>query len=96
MILEIVIKNWTLWFVLIAAIASFVVAFLLKQKVDEADPGNEAMITVQGYIRDGAAAFIKRQYITLAAFVGAFALIIGLVYGFTVQGEVPWYWMVLS
>ncbi|MHA1672213.1 MAG: proton/sodium-translocating pyrophosphatase, partial [Promethearchaeota archaeon] len=69
---------------------------MLKQKVDEADPGNEAMVTVQGYIRDGAAAFIKRQYITLAAFVGAFALIIGLVYGFTIQGEVAWYWMVLS
>ncbi len=96
MMLEVVIKNWTLWFVLIAAITSFVVAYFLKQKVAEADPGNEAMVTVQGYIRDGAAAFIKRQYVSLAVFVGAFAVVIGLVFGLSVEGAVPWYWMVLS
>ncbi|TFH28450.1 MAG: sodium-translocating pyrophosphatase [Promethearchaeota archaeon] len=96
MIFAIVIQIWTLWFVLLAAIASFVVAFLLKKKVAGADPGNEAMVTVQGYIRDGAAAFIKRQYSVLAAFVGVFAVIIGLVYGFSDVGVVPWYFMVLS
>lgn len=100
MILGIVIEVWTLWFVLAAAIASFVVAFLLKQKVADADPGNEAMITVQGYIRDGAAAFIKRQYITLAMFVGVFGVIIGLAYGIggnsEAVGRIPWYFMVLS
>lgn len=97
MIQAIVIEVWTLWLVLLAAIASFVVAFILKKKVDVADPGNEAMTTVQGYIRDGAGAFIKRQYITLAIFVGVFAVIIGLAYGIGASAEaIPWYLMVIS
>ncbi|MHA1746059.1 MAG: sodium/proton-translocating pyrophosphatase, partial [Promethearchaeota archaeon] len=65
---------------LLAAIASFIVAFILKKTVDVADPGNEDMIRVQGYIRDGASAFIKRQYVTLTYFVLGFAVIIGAVY----------------
>ncbi|MHA1777263.1 MAG: sodium-translocating pyrophosphatase [Promethearchaeota archaeon] len=97
MIQGIVIQIWTLWLVLAAAIVSFVVAFLLKKKVDDADPGNEAMVTVQGYIRDGAGAFIKRQYSALAIFVGVFALVIGLAYGIGASTEaVPWYLMVIS
>jgi K(+)-stimulated pyrophosphate-energized sodium pump len=80
MILEIVTSVWTLWLVLVAAIASFIVAFILKKTVNEADPGNEDMVRVQGYIRDGAAAFIKRQYVTLLYFVLGFSVIIGAVY----------------
>ncbi|WP_457557547.1 sodium-translocating pyrophosphatase [Candidatus Harpocratesius sp.] len=97
MLQEIVIEVWTLWFVLVSAIASFVVAFLLKKKVSNADPGNEAMVTVQGYIKDGAAAFIKRQYTTLAIFVAVFAIVIGFAYGIGVEGDaIPWYFMVFS
>ncbi|MHA1521933.1 MAG: sodium-translocating pyrophosphatase [Promethearchaeota archaeon] len=97
MILEIVIKNWTLWFALVASLVSFAAAFYLKKKVDSADPGNEAMVTVQGYIRDGAATFIKRQYVTLYAFVAAFSVIIGLAYGIGATDDgIKWYFMVLS
>ena len=96
MLFEIIIEVWSLWFVLVAAIASFVVAMILKKRVDVAEPGNAEMVKVQGYIRNGAAAFIKRQYITLAYFVGGLAVIIALIYGFNEHSRVPWYWMTLS
>ena len=94
MLNEIVMSVWTLWLVLASAIVSLIVAFLLKKKVDKADPGNEDMVRVQGYIRDGAKAFIKRQYVTLAYFVGAFAIIIAVVY--LSDSTVKWYWMAIA
>jgi K(+)-stimulated pyrophosphate-energized sodium pump len=94
MLFEVIIEVWTLWLVLVSAIASFIVAFILKKRVDDADPGNEEMIKVQGYIRDGANTFIKRQYMTLAFFVGGLAIIIAIVY--LGNERVNWYWMVIS
>jgi len=96
MLLEnnIVWEVWTLWLVLASAIASFIVAFILKKRVDDADPGNEEMVKVQGYIRDGANTFIKRQYVTLAYFVGGLAIIIAIVYWGNTR--VPWYLMMIS
>ena len=94
MLLKVIIEVWTLWLVLVSAIASFVVAFILKKRVDVADPGNEEMVKVQGYIRDGANTFIKRQYMTLAYFVGGLAIIIAIVYWGNTR--VPWWLMTIS
>lgn len=94
MLNDMILNVWTLWLVLVAAIVSLIVAFMLKKKVDNAEPGNEDMVRVQGYIRDGAKAFIKRQYITLAYFVGAFAIIIAVVY--LTDTSVQWYWMAIA
>ncbi|MHA1746849.1 MAG: sodium-translocating pyrophosphatase, partial [Promethearchaeota archaeon] len=49
---------------------------------------------VQGYIRDGASAFIKRQYVTLTYFVLGFAVIIGAVYWN--NERIPWYIIVIA
>ncbi|WP_371805056.1 sodium-translocating pyrophosphatase [Candidatus Lokiarchaeum ossiferum] len=88
---------WTIWLVLVAALASFVAAVLLKKKVDNADPGNEEMVKVQGYIKDGARAFIKRQYTTLAIFVAGLAIALGVLYGLRNEGiSFHWSLMVLS
>lgn len=95
MLYDIVTEVWPLWFTLLAAVACFVAAFLFKKRVDTADPGNEQMVTVQGYIRDGASAFIKRQYSTLAFFVAGLAILIGIVYAF-IDHEAVWYGMVLT
>ncbi|MBD3350324.1 MAG: sodium-translocating pyrophosphatase [Candidatus Lokiarchaeota archaeon] len=65
-----------LFFALIASIASILIAVWLSKMVIEKDPGNEAMQTVAGYIEDGANAFLKRQYTTLAFFVAGLAVII--------------------
>ncbi len=99
MILEAVTKVWSLWFVLIAAIFSFLMAMVLKKKVDTADPGNEEMVKVQGYIREGAGAFIKRQYTTLTYFTIGLAILIGAVYSIeAISGSsgIEWYIMVIT
>ncbi|WP_371805052.1 sodium-translocating pyrophosphatase [Candidatus Lokiarchaeum ossiferum] len=93
------VNVWSLWLVLLSAIVSLVVAFLLKKKVSTADPGNEEMVKVQGYIRDGANAFVRRQYKTLAIFVVGLAIIVGIIYAVYPIGEgsnVKWWVMVLS
>jgi K(+)-stimulated pyrophosphate-energized sodium pump len=96
MLFELVLNVWPLWFTLLAALLCFVGAFIFKKRVDEAEPGNEAMITVQGYIRDGAGAFIKRQYTTLSFFVLGLAVLIGIVYAFVSHEAVQWYGMVIT
>lgn len=61
---------------LIAGIISIGMAMYFRQLVMKEDPGNEKMVTVAGYIEDGAKAYIKVQYMVLAVFVGALFLVI--------------------
>ncbi|NVM44183.1 MAG: sodium-translocating pyrophosphatase [Candidatus Lokiarchaeota archaeon] len=61
---------------LIAGIVSIGMAMYFRQLVMKEDPGNEKMVTVAGYIEDGAKAYIKVQYMVLAVFVGALFLVI--------------------
>jgi len=53
---------------LVAGIISIFMAIIFRRKVMKADPGNERMQEVAGYIASGAKTFIKRQYTTLAIF----------------------------
>ena len=61
---------------LIAGIISIVMAMYFRQLVLKEDPGNEKMVTVAGYIEDGAKAYIKVQYMVLGLFVGALFFVI--------------------
>ncbi|NVM19652.1 MAG: sodium-translocating pyrophosphatase [Candidatus Lokiarchaeota archaeon] len=61
---------------LIAGIVSIGMAMYFRQLVMKEDPGNEKMVTVAGYIEDGAKAYIKVQYMVLAVFVGALFFVI--------------------
>ncbi len=45
--------------------------------VNAQDPGTEKMVEIAGYVRDGAMAFLKREYKVLALFVVAVALLLG-------------------
>jgi K(+)-stimulated pyrophosphate-energized sodium pump len=54
-------------------------AFFLARRVSRAEPGTEKMIEIAGYIHEGAMAFLKRQYTTLAVFVVIVFLVLGLV-----------------
>jgi K(+)-stimulated pyrophosphate-energized sodium pump len=69
-----------LWIAPAIGAAAMVVAFFLRSMVVKAEPGNENMVKFQGYIKEGANAFIKRQYKTLSIFIIAFAVIIGIVF----------------
>jgi K(+)-stimulated pyrophosphate-energized sodium pump len=61
---------------LIAGIISIGMAIYFRYLVLKEDPGNEKMVTVAGYIEDGAKAYIKVQYMVLGIFVGALFFVI--------------------
>ncbi len=61
---------------LIAGIISIGMAMYFRMLVLKEDPGNEKMVTVAGYIEDGAKSYIKVQYMVLSIFVGALFLVI--------------------
>ena len=45
-----------------AAIVGLIVAFSLAAWVKKAPQGNEKMVEISGFIREGAFAFLKREY----------------------------------
>ena len=61
---------------LIAGIISIGMAMYFRMLVLKEDPGNEKMVTVAGYIEDGAKSYIKVQYKVLGIFVGALFFVI--------------------
>ena len=63
-----------IYIALIAGVLSIIMAILFAKKVMKADPGNERMQEVSGYIESGASTFIKVQYKILGIFVIALAV----------------------
>ena len=59
-----------------AALAGLGLAIIFARQVTAADPGNERMRELMAAIREGAMAFLRRQYRVLAIFVIAVALLI--------------------
>jgi K(+)-stimulated pyrophosphate-energized sodium pump len=60
----------------VAAIAGLGLAAFFSRQVTDADPGNERMVELMGAIREGAMAFLRRQYTVLAGFVAVVAILI--------------------
>jgi K(+)-stimulated pyrophosphate-energized sodium pump len=67
------------WLVPIAGVAAVLFALYLARDVLSRDKGPQAMQDVGAIIREGADAFIKRQYTTIAALAVVAAVIIGIV-----------------
>ena len=63
-----------IYIALIAGIVSIIAAIYFRNLVMKADPGNERMQEVSGYIDSGARTFIKVQYKVLAIFVAVLAI----------------------
>lgn len=53
------------WIVPIAALVGLVVAFCLSSWISKADEGTDRMKEIAGYIREGAMAFLRREYKTM-------------------------------
>ena len=53
-------------------------AIYLSGRISKAEPGNERMQEIAGHIHEGAMAFLNRQYTTLAIFVVAVFIILGI------------------
>lgn len=61
-----------------AGVLALLFAMLLAGKVSKAQPGNDRMKEISGYIQDGSMAFLSRQYKTLVVFVVILAVVIGV------------------
>jgi K(+)-stimulated pyrophosphate-energized sodium pump len=57
--------NNLLWVIIACGAASLVYAAITIQALMKADPGNEKMQTIAGAIREGASAYLNRQYTTI-------------------------------
>ncbi len=62
----------------IAAALSLIVAFCLSSWISKADEGNDRMKEISGYIREGAMAFLKREYKSMAIVIVVLFVLIGL------------------
>ncbi len=65
------------WIAPIAAAVALVVAFCLASWISKADEGTDRMKEISGYIREGAMAFLKREYKTMAIVIVVLFLLIG-------------------
>ncbi len=61
----------------IAAIVGLIVAFVLSSWIGKVDEGTDRMKEISGYIREGAMAFLKREYKTMAIVIIVLFLLIG-------------------
>ncbi|MEX0869033.1 MAG: sodium/proton-translocating pyrophosphatase, partial [Nitriliruptoraceae bacterium] len=59
-----------------AALAGLLLAAYFAKVVNAADPGNDVMQEIAGAIRDGAMAFLRREYRAIAVFVVALAVVL--------------------
>ena len=62
----------------LAGIIALVFAVILTFTIKKADPGNEKMVAIMGYIHEGAMAFLFREYKVLAIFIVILSAIIGV------------------
>ncbi len=61
-----------------AAVIGLITAVGLAVWINKADEGNDRMKEIAGYIREGAMAFLKREYKIMAIVIVVIALLIGL------------------
>lgn len=67
----------------IVAIVGLLVAFALASFVTKQNQGNDRMKEIAGYIREGAFAFLKREYRVMVIVIAALFLIIGFAINWT-------------
>lgn len=63
---------------LLCAIVGLVIAFTLASWVGKQNTGNDRMREISGYIHEGAMAFLKREYKTMAIVIVVLALLVGI------------------
>lgn len=67
----------------VAAIIALIFAYGLSSWINKMDEGTERMKEIAGYIREGAMAFLKREYKTMIFVIIALFLILGFGIGWT-------------
>jgi K(+)-stimulated pyrophosphate-energized sodium pump len=64
-----------MWAIIACGLLSLVYGYVTSQQIMKADPGNKRMQEIAGYIQEGAAAYLNRQYRTIGM-VGAVVFVI--------------------
>ena len=82
-------KFALVWFICLAgSIAALVQAYLFYKWVLNSDPGNERMIEIASYVRQGANAYLKQQYIVVACFFVVIVMLLAVAaFGLKVQSK---------
>ena len=80
---------WVWWVAPGGAILALVFAFVFFRQVKSADPGDEKMREIAGYVTEGALAYLKRQYkVVLVFFVVVSAILFLMGWVFHVQHKI--------
>ena len=69
--------NSLAYLVPVIAVAALAVAFGLSSWIGKVEEGSGTMVEIAGHIRDGAMAFLKREYKTMAIVVAVVFLVVG-------------------
>jgi len=69
--------DW-IYIIPLLGIVALIFAFVKAKWVSRLDPGTDRMVEISGYVRDGAMAFLKREYRVLAIFVLVVAVLLAI------------------
>ena len=67
-----------LWLAGASGIIALLFAFFKSQWINRQDPGTERMVEISGAVREGAMAFLRREYTVLVGFVALIAILLAV------------------
>ncbi len=70
--------TWLIYIIPVFGLLALLYSYLKNSWISKQDPGNERMLEISNYIREGAIAFLKTEYKVLIFFVLAIALLLGI------------------
>jgi K(+)-stimulated pyrophosphate-energized sodium pump len=71
-------KEWLFYAIPAAGVVALIFAYMKASWVNAQDEGTDKMKEIAGYVREGAMAFLKREYKVLGIFVVAVAILLGV------------------
>ena len=77
-----------LWWLIVplSSVLALVFAYIFYRQIMAADPGDAEMQAIAAHVRDGAYAYLKRQYKVVAIFFAVVAALLALMaFGFDAQ-----------
>ncbi|GAF77981.1 unnamed protein product, partial [marine sediment metagenome] len=82
-----IVIPWIWWLAPIGSIIALIAAFVLYKQVMAASEGSEEMKAIAAHVREGAMAYLKRQYKVVAVFFVVVSIILGIMGWIGVQHQ---------